>query len=123
MITGVRDVYYYVENMERAVAFYTGVLGMKVLFTDPWWTSLEIGGSMVGLHGTGGQPVPEVPRDAHGARAGGTLTLRSDDIDADLKALESANVKILGTLDEEWGRLVAFEDSEGNVLKLMQPAD
>jgi catechol 2,3-dioxygenase-like lactoylglutathione lyase family enzyme len=34
MISGVQDVYYNVSDMKRAVAFYTGVLGLKVLFGD-----------------------------------------------------------------------------------------
>jgi catechol 2,3-dioxygenase-like lactoylglutathione lyase family enzyme len=111
--------------MHRAVLFYGEVLGMTLVDTNPWWTSLECGGVRIGLHGEGpGEqpPVPHVPRDSHGAHAGGTLTLRSSDIVADRARLLKHGVKILGDIDEAWGKLVVFEDSEGNVLKLMQPA-
>ena len=122
MITQVQDVYYNVQNMQRAVRFYTEALGMKLLDTSEWWTSLECGGLRIGLHGTGGAPVPAVPRDAHGAHAGGTLTLRSDDLATDTARLREAGARILGQLAEPWGRLTVFEDPEGNVLKLMAPA-
>ena len=123
LILGVQDVYYNVENMDRAVAFYRDVLGFQVHDTNEWWSSLEIGGLRVGLHGTGGEKVPHVPRDDHGAHAGATLTLKVADIDQARAALGTKGVKVLGPIQrDDWGSLVAFEDTEGNVLKLMQPA-
>jgi hypothetical protein len=56
--------------------------------------------------------VPAVPRDAHGAHAGATLTLRSTDI---------AGAKIPGAADEPWGEMLVFADPDGIVLKLMKP--
>jgi len=121
MITGIQDVYYNVRDMKRAVDFYTGALGLKVVFGDEYWTSLDCGGVRVGLHGTGGGPVPPVPRDPHGAHAGATLTLRSSDIAEDRRRLERAGAKILGAADEPWGEMLVIEDPDGNVLKLMKP--
>lgn len=122
MITKVRDIYYHVQDMDRAVTFYTRVLGMRLLDTDPTWSNLDLGGVRIGLHATeAGAPVPTVPRDAHGAHAGATLTLHSTDIVTDTNRLRTAGARILGELDEAWGKLVVFEDTEGNVLKLMQP--
>jgi predicted enzyme related to lactoylglutathione lyase len=122
MISKVQDVYYNVQDMKRAVSFYSEILGMTVLDTNEWWSSLKLGEMRIGLHGTGGTPVPHVFRDSHGAHAGATLTLHSTDIVADGKRLRDAGAKILGELNEPWGKLVVFEDTEGNVLKLMQPA-
>ena len=121
MITRVQDVYYNVQDMGRAAKFYRDVLGFKVIETSQWWTTLELAGFRVGLHGTGGPSVPHVARDAHGAHAGATLTLQSSDIELDTRSLQASRVKILGTSDGPWGKLVVFEDTEGNVLKLMQP--
>ncbi|HZU99846.1 MAG TPA: VOC family protein [Planctomycetota bacterium] len=122
VILGVQDVYYNVEDMDRAVRFYRDVLEFKVHDTNEWWSSLEIGGLRVGLHGMGGQKVPHVSRDDHGAHAGATLTLRVADIDQAHAALASKGVNFLGPIQrDEWGSVVAFEDTEGNVLKLMQP--
>lgn len=121
-IIGVQDFYYNVENMDRAVKFYTEILGCKLIDSNPWWSSLDCYGLRLGLHGEGpdSKAVPYIPRDSHGSHAGGTLTLKSNDIYSDRTRLVKNNVKILGDIDEAWGILVVFEDSEGNVLKLMQ---
>ena len=121
MITGIQDIYYNVQDMKRAVHFYTESLGMTAGHGDQWWTSLQCGGVAVGLHGSEGQPIPSVPRDSHGAHAGATLTLRSTDIKADRQKLENAGAKILGETDQAWGHMLIFEDPDGNVLKLMNP--
>lgn len=121
MITGVQDVYYNVEDMDRAVRFYTELLGMTAVDTSRAWSTLQLGDIRIGLHGSGGAPVPEIPRDVHGAYAGATLTLRSDDITADTLRLRAAGSVILGEFHEEWGKITVFQDSEGNVLKLLQP--
>jgi catechol-2,3-dioxygenase len=72
MIRGVQDVYYNVADMTRATAFYRDVLGLAVAHDNPHWIALEVGGVRLGLHWTGGSPVPKVPRDEHGAYAGAT---------------------------------------------------
>jgi len=119
VIEGIQDVYYNVRDMGRAVRFYTEALGMKVVSGDEYWTSLDCGGTRVGLHAA--DAVPPVPRDAHGAHAGATLTLRSTDVAGDRKRLERAGAKVLGSADEPWGEMLVFEDPDGNVLKLMRP--
>ena len=121
MISGVQDIYYNVKDMEQAVAFYTSALGMKCKQNDKWWSSLECGGVNVGLHWSEGMPVPQVPKDAHGAHAGATLTLKSTDIASDRASLEKHGAKILGEADQAWGHMLVFEDLDGNVLKLMRP--
>lgn len=123
MITGVQDVYYYVSDMARAVRFYRDVLKLTVAHQDKHWTSFDVGGVRVGLHWTGGAAVPKIPKRRDGALAGGTLTLRVADIQATVDALRAAGVKFLAEINaEDWGSIVAFEDPDGNVLKLMQPA-
>lgn len=118
MITGVRDVYYNVQDMNRALAFYRDVLGLRVLHESEDWYTLEIGGVHIGLESTDGRPVPRV------RGAGATLTLRSTDLRADVEQLRASGVTFLGTIgDYEWGSVVEFEDSEGNVLKLLQEPD
>lgn len=121
VITGVQDIYYNVQEMSRAVQFYTQILGMKLIDSNEWWTSLEIGGVRIGLHATGGDPVPAIPKDSHGSLNGATLTLRSNDIKSDYEKLKELNVRILGFQKEHWGTMIVLEDTEGNILKIMQP--
>ena len=121
MITGVQDIYLNVSDIERAVSFYREVLGLSVAEQDAYWTALDAGGVRIGLHWTEGAAVPVVPRNAHGAFAGVTLTLRSTNLHQDTLRLKKSGATILGESDEIWGKLTVFEDPDGNVLKLMEP--
>jgi catechol-2,3-dioxygenase len=49
MITGVQDIYYSVQYMGSAVAFYRDVLGLTVTDESPHFTGLEVAG--VGCEG------------------------------------------------------------------------
>ncbi len=120
MITGIQDIYYSITNPKRAIQFYTEGLGMRVLEESKYWIALDCHGSRIGLHPED-KPIPHVPRDSHGAHAGATLTLKSDNIPADRKKLEALGAKILGEADQPWGHMLVFEDPDGNVLKLMRP--
>jgi|DewCreStandDraft_4_1066084.scaffolds.fasta_scaffold45205_2 catechol 2,3-dioxygenase-like lactoylglutathione lyase family enzyme len=121
MLVGVQDVHVNVADMPRALAFYRDVLGMRVLDTSPWWTSLDFFGARIGLHGTGGASVPAIQHGDHGPLAGAVLTLRSTDLDADVAYLKANGVPVLGRSDHAWGRIALIRDPDGNVLKLMQP--
>ncbi|MFN7975305.1 MAG: VOC family protein [Acidobacteriota bacterium] len=122
MIEGIADVYYSVADMDRAVKFYRDVLGLSLIDSNEYWSSLSCGGVRIGLHWTEGGAVPQVPRDAHGAHAGATITFRVTDIEAEVTRLKRHDVRFLGAISRNpWGSLAAFEDPDGNVLKLMQP--
>jgi catechol 2,3-dioxygenase-like lactoylglutathione lyase family enzyme len=120
MIVGVQDIYYSVTDPKRAIRFYTEALGMRLIDESEYWISLDCFGVRVGLHPED-QAIPFIPRDSHGAHAGATLTLKSDNIPEDRKRLEALGAKILGEADQPWGHMLVFEDPDGNVLKLMRP--
>lgn len=120
MITGVKDVYYSVTNVENAKRFYIEGLGLKLTFEHEHWIALDCGGVQVGLHPEE-SPVPFIPRDSHGSHAGGTLTLKSNDVKEDRDRIERFGGKILGEANQPWGHMLVFEDPDGNVLKLMNP--
>lgn len=120
MITGYKDIYYNVTDMKRAVEFYRA-LGLNPVFQDEYWSTLILGNLTLGLHASDAGNIPLTIRNSHGQESGGTLTLQSDDVDADRKLLESLGAKILGEDDAPWGHMLVFEDLDGNVLKLMNP--
>jgi catechol 2,3-dioxygenase-like lactoylglutathione lyase family enzyme len=123
MLSGVQDVYYNVADMDRAVAFYEDRLGMRLVDRNPHWAAFDLGGVRIGLHWTGGSAVPRVPRDAHGAHTGATLTLRTQEIARLHQKLTEVGVRFLSEpTAHPWGTHAVFEDPDGNVLKLMQPA-
>ena len=120
MISGIYDIYYSVSNPKRSIRFYTEALGMRLVSENEFWIVLDCHGVTVGLHPEK-NPIPYIPRDSHGAHAGATLTLRSDNVSGDRKKLEDFGAKILGEGDQPWGHMLVFEDLDGNVLKLMHP--
>jgi predicted enzyme related to lactoylglutathione lyase len=120
MIKGVRDFYYNVADMKRAVSFYSEALGMHQVYGDEYWTTMQIGPLHMGLHWTEGSVVPPTSRDAHGQNCGGTLTLHSDNISEDRERITRCGGKILGEGIHPWGHMLVFEDLDGNVLKLMK---
>jgi len=113
MITSVQDVHYVVSDMDRAVAFYRDVLGMRVLDSCPQWTSLDCFGARVGLRC--GTQSPDAL-----SHAGARLTLRSTDLAEDIAYLKRNGVHIASEHDQPWGRYAVFTDTEGNALELMQ---
>jgi catechol 2,3-dioxygenase-like lactoylglutathione lyase family enzyme len=121
MITGVRDVYYNVSNMDRSLRFYCEGLGLSIASSNEFWSALTSGGVTIGLHWSEGSPVPVLPKDRHGAHAGATLTLRSTDVPGDRLRLEQAGAVVLSESVQPWGHMLVFEDPDGNVLKLMNP--
>jgi predicted enzyme related to lactoylglutathione lyase len=121
MISKIQDVYINVADMKAALTFYTSALGLCPTYESEWWTSLDCGGTAIGLHWTGGDRVPSVAKDDHGASAGATITFRSDNIPHDRALLERHGAKILGENQQPWGHMLVFEDLDGNVLKLMNP--
>jgi predicted enzyme related to lactoylglutathione lyase len=120
MIRGIQDVYYNVSDMARAVAFYRDLLGLVVTQEDTYFTAFDAGGVRFALHWTGGIAVPAIPRDAHGAHAGATVTFAVADAAAARDLLSAAWVKVTGYTENPWGKIVTFEDPDGNVVKLME---
>lgn len=124
MIKGVRSFHYPTKNPDRTVKFYIDALGFQLDYQTPGWIALKQEGLpvQIALHPEEeGEEIHYIPRDSHGAHAGGCLTLTSDNIPEDRKLLEKHGAKILGEDDAPWGHMLVFEDPDGNVLKLMRP--
>lgn len=105
-----------VHDMDRAVAFYRDVVGLKFLFQAPNVAFFDVAGVRLML----GQAEP-----ADLKPAGTILYFESSDLDADFAALKSRGVKVeqephfvakLGA-KELW--MAAFSDPDGNVFELM----
>lgn len=128
MIRGIEDVYYYVADRERAVRFYTEVLGFQVVYQDEVWTGLVFPDDpspdpvKVGLLAINA-PIPEAKVQI-GERTiypGATLSLRTDDIQADVQRLHELGVPIVREPDQgDWGAAALFTDPDGNVLMFYQ---
>jgi catechol 2,3-dioxygenase-like lactoylglutathione lyase family enzyme len=107
----------YVSDMDRAVRFYTGTLGLKLAYRfGDHWASVEAGrGLTIGLHPAS----PESPAGRMGSMHIG-LEL-SGSLDEARKTLEARGVTFQSEVNEgKAGRFAAFEDPDGNPLYLAE---
>jgi catechol 2,3-dioxygenase-like lactoylglutathione lyase family enzyme len=107
----------YVSNMDRAVRFYSEVLGLRLAYRfGDHWASVELGkGLTIGLHPASA----EMPAGRKGSMAIGLELTGS--IHEAVKALEAKGVKFQGVVNEgKSGSFAGFEDPDGNPLYLAQ---
>jgi catechol 2,3-dioxygenase-like lactoylglutathione lyase family enzyme len=119
----------YVDDMDRAVAFYRDVLGLRVLSGGPRLTAIDAGRATVlllfkrgatvnGLEFPGGR-IP--PHDGHGpvhfafAVAADTLEQWAEQLERHGVAIESRAHWTLG------GRSLYFRDPDGHSVELVTP--
>jgi catechol 2,3-dioxygenase-like lactoylglutathione lyase family enzyme len=109
----------YVANMDRAVRFYTEVLGLKLAYRfGDHWASVEVGkGLTIGLH-------PESAESPAGRKGSMTIGLELGGvaIEEAMKRLESKGVRFTSPLIDSGkaGKFVGFDDPDGNSLYLAE---
>jgi len=108
-------VWFWVRDMDRAVAFYAEALGlpMRMRHGDDW-AEFDSGGARIGLHGAG-DAAAETPH-------GGTAVFVVDDLDLAKAALEVRGVVFEEHLGEVPGyaRYASFNDPDGNSMQVIE---
>lgn len=110
-------VWFWVAEMDRAVDFYTGRLGLELRMRHgDDWAEVDGGGIRIGLHGgagTGASPLP-----------GGTVVFEVDDLDLAKASLEQKGLAFDEHLGEVPGyaRYASFTDPDGNAMQLIEYA-
>ena len=108
----------FVSNMDAAVTFYTGVLGMKLTnrFGDHWATVDAGKGFIIGLHPAS----PKYP--APGTKGGMMLGLEiTEPIEAVVDKLQRKGVRFTGSVIKDApGSFVHLEDPDGNEIYLWE---
>lgn len=107
----------YVSNMDRAVKFYTDVLGLKLVYRfGDHWASVHAGkGLTIGLHPAS----EEMPAGRKGSMSIG-LELDGS-IDDAVARLRANGVHFSGDVNRaKAGSFIGFEDPDGNQLYLAQ---
>ncbi len=106
----------YISDMDRSLAFYTAVLGLRLAFrAGDHWATVDAGnGLALGLHPAG----PHSP--APGTTGSVTVGLAVDEpIEQVVTTLTSRGVAFRGpVIDEGMLKLVFFSDPDGNQLYL-----
>jgi catechol 2,3-dioxygenase-like lactoylglutathione lyase family enzyme len=118
MFKKVDDVFFNVDDMDRAVAFYRDKLGLAVKYQSADWVELDAGNVTIALrrYGSGPEGRPEL-----GVGEGATVVFEVDDIEAAKAELEGQGVEFVGGVFEYGSvKLAAFEDLHGNVLQIYQ---
>jgi catechol 2,3-dioxygenase-like lactoylglutathione lyase family enzyme len=114
MLRGVDHVYYWTADMDRAVAFYSEVLGLPLVRrSGDAWAEFDAGPIRVALHGV---------HEGEAAPTGGaTAVFEVDDLDEAMAFLNGKSVAFDQHIGEVEGfaRFASFLDPDGNTL----PAD
>jgi catechol 2,3-dioxygenase-like lactoylglutathione lyase family enzyme len=120
MFKKVDDVFFNVDDMEKAVSFYRDKLGLPVKYESADWVELDADNVTIALRrfGSGPEGRPELD-----VGEGATLVFEVDDLEATQAELQAQGVEFLGGIFEYGAvRLAAFEDLNGNVLQIYQYA-
>ncbi len=116
----------YVDDLERARAFYEGVMGLSVLYADERMRAYNInqrgilllfirGGTTEPVQ-TGGGLIP--PHDASG-QIHLAFAISHGELAAWLRNLQSHDIPVEGTSDwQRGGHSLYFRDPDGNLLEL-----
>jgi len=116
-LSGISQVSMRALDLERAVAFYTGILGLDLLSQHEGMAFVLAGSVRIML---------AIPDSAEFNHPGSVLYFDTRDIDADCTALQALGVEILRepfvvhNEDNHEFWLAFFRDSEGNTLGLSQ---
>jgi catechol 2,3-dioxygenase-like lactoylglutathione lyase family enzyme len=107
-------VFFYVENLDRAIDFYTNTLGLplKVRHGNNW-AEVNAGTISIGLH-----PLDE--GETVSGDGGGTISFAVSDLDSLVKMLKEKGATIGDIRTPPRGRFVMGKDSEGNSLHFIE---
>ena len=119
------SVRYMVDDVEKAVAFYTNVLDFKVLTSfPPAFADVARGNLRLLLSGprsSAGRPMPDGTKPGPGGW--NRIHLIVDDIEGEVARLREAGALFRNDiLSGPGGKQVLLQDPSGNVVELFQPA-
>jgi catechol 2,3-dioxygenase-like lactoylglutathione lyase family enzyme len=110
-IQRIGNVFYYVPDMDAAVNFYTGVLGLTLKLRDgDRWAAFDVGGATLAVEG-----------GAPGGPGGATASLRIDDLDTFVQDLRARGAQVGDIETGPHERKAQLKDPAGNVLVLYAP--
>jgi catechol 2,3-dioxygenase-like lactoylglutathione lyase family enzyme len=116
VIDGLHTTWAQVADMDRAVAFYRDVLGLKPVQVSPHWSEFELSNGRIGLH-----PPLSAKYARLGAPSGWFLGLRTSDVRGLKARLDEHQVFISdGFHQTPAGVVLTFADPDGNPIQAME---
>jgi catechol 2,3-dioxygenase-like lactoylglutathione lyase family enzyme len=116
LFEGIDTVFYQVCDMDRAIGFYEGVLGLRLLRREGRdWAELQAGDTVLSLSG-------ELATKPH--QGGATVVLRASDLAAVEGRLAENGVQRGPVEDMGGAKMLQFFDPDGNeIVALQAPVD
>jgi catechol 2,3-dioxygenase-like lactoylglutathione lyase family enzyme len=124
-IMGKVNVRYIVDDVDRAISFYTDILGFKLdLHPAPGFASLSRGDLQLLLNrpgaGGAGQSMPDGKRPAPGGW--NRIQIEVEDLEATVEKLKKAGARFRNAIvTGNGGKQILVEDPAGNPVELFQP--
>jgi catechol 2,3-dioxygenase-like lactoylglutathione lyase family enzyme len=128
-LSGVIETALYVDDLDRACAFYTDVLGLEPLTSDSRFLAFDVGGRNVLLLFRRGATLETVhlpggtipPHDGNGP-IHAAFAIATDELPAWEERLGEHDVAIEGRTDwPRGGRSIYFRDPDNHLLELVTP--
>ena len=124
-IEEIHGIRYQVEDVARAVAFYTEHLGFQLEHQHlPEFASISLGSSRILLSGPGASGSRPMP-DGRAQEPGGwnRAVLKVADLAGFIASLENAGIRFRNQMETgPGGRQIQIEDPDGNLIELFEPA-
>jgi lactoylglutathione lyase len=113
-------VIWYVESLERAVAFYRDVIGLGVRIEGDGYVEFDLDNTKFSLFER--SKLPELIGREGGTAPCGEIGFLIDDVDAEADRLRGLGVELLtGPVDRPWReRTMHIADPDGNVVEYAQ---
>jgi len=124
-IMGKVNVRYIVDDVDRAISFYTDILGFKLeLHPAPGFASLSRGDLQLLLNrpgaGGAGQSMPDGKSPAPGGW--NRIQIEVEDLEATVEKLKKAGARFRNAIvTGNGGKQILVEDPAGNPVELFQP--
>jgi len=119
------NVRYMVDDVEKAIAFYTKLLGFELLTSfGPAFADVKRGNLRLLLSGPNSSAGRAMPDGAKPGPGGwNRIHLLVDDIEAEVARLRTAGARFRNDIiTGPGGKQVLLQDPSGNVVELFQPA-
>jgi glyoxylase I family protein len=124
-LVGFWGVRYQVQDVQRAIAFYTQTLGFHLDMQNlPAFGQVSIGGLKLILSGPGASGSRPMP-DGRQQEPGGwnRVVLQVQDLPARIADLKSTGVRFRNEMESgPGGKQIQIEDPDGNPIELFEPA-
>ena len=124
-VLGLWGVRYQVKDVQRAITFYTEMLGFKLDFQNlPAFGQVSTGGLKLILSGPGASGSRPMP-DGREQDPGGwnRIVLHVEELPARIAELQQKGAHFRNTLEAgPGGRQIQLEDPDGNPIELFEPA-